>query len=672
MGAFAEAREFKILKKVDQQQQAIDDYFDISRGLISISTSDPAGSFGNGQPQAVQDAQLCSEGNILIKMDNISNLIETWKAVLNEALLQVTKPYTITPTAKPDDFVEVTNMELVDQVKEIVLEALVPLSDGNPQNMSRILSDLIVDKDGGHNFIRGARETVYKIVREHRDEVAKGTAQAIDEDMLDQIQESNYFEVVRRLFHSFARDNISILKAPQYVFGYRDKRDETGVVEEVGKFLYLENIEVKNYFAAPDTTISDNGSFEFDVSSITFGGLSDAKNCPGFVISAIDEVQEFFCDCGRDWLDDSWTSTREATMWRSYDSIDVLKGRIKVTGKMLVEHGIEPAEGITDDMTTYELTFWLIHDFLVYGTVTLNRNPVGLYRVGGWMRTGNHVYESKGITQICLPYQKQIDKSYRHMIKNQEYSALGIWGYNRNKIDVAEFTPEDLVGGVALPIKTSITDGGNDRPVFNVRVDSNVSEILTAISHFQQQMEEHSQISAFSVGLSTRLGSSVRTTGLGALFQENANRQTLFKISELEARHIQPFVKDLSRLVIWTSANPDIVSGAVDVQVLSLTDIIRSGDEAKGLDFFIQNTIGIINAIQQLEAQGTDTTGLKSLLTRYAEAKGFDAEDIFGGDSDQQKIANSIQEVAPNTPELDGRSQLPEGVDVGIRQTQPA
>lgn len=656
--AFDEAVTLRQKKCVEQSIQMVDKYFESCRGAINIQTQPKPESkiIITGEHQAVKDANLSCD-SITVNMDNISNLIETWMALISDALLRTTKPYSISRTDKPNDVSQPTEDELVDNVQDIIGDNLLPFSQGDESIMAQLLDDLIVDNNGGHDFVREVRDAIYDIVRTHKEEIADETAQAIDDEMSDQLQESNYARVIRELYRSFARDRYAILKAPQYVFGYRDRVSENRVEEVLDKFLFFEVIDIDNYYAAPNTTIHDNGSYEIELSKMTFSEMMDAKKCEGFIESGIDQVADFFKNCDRQWTDENWNMANDETEWLSFEEIPVMKGRIKAPGCHLRKFGVVDDKNIENDQTTYELIFWKIHDFIIYGSVTLNRKPVGLYRVGGWVRTGTHVYDSKGITEIAMPYQRNIDKSYQHMLKNQEFSSLGIWGYNRRKIDLDDFEPEDLVGGIALPVKTSPTDGSNDRPIFNIRSDSNVNELLTGIAHQQQQMEEQAQISALSVGITTRIGSSIRTTGLGSLIQNNANRQTLSKVAEIEDRFVEPSFRDHARIIIWTSKDPRILTGSIDIQVESLSDIIRQGDESENIDFFIQNIIGIINAIGLLEQQGNDTTGLRNLIGKYAESKGFSADDVFGRAQQVSAITDSIQSIEPSNVPLDGRSR---------------
>ena len=79
---------------------------------------------------------------------------------------------------------------------------------------------------------------------------------------------------------------------------------------------------------------------------------------------------------------------------------------------------------------------------------------------------------------------------------------------------------------------------------------------------------------------------------------------------------------------------------------------------------FIQNIIGIQNAVNQMKAQGQDVSGIIGLTKKYTEQAGFDSDRFFGEDvqSVAGNLAGNVSEAVPQEIIDDGR--------IGINEEQ--
>ena len=167
-------------------------------------------------------------------------------------------------------------------------------------------------------------------------------------------------------------------------------------------------------------------------------------------------------------------------------------------------------------------------------------------------------------------------------------------------------------------------------------------------------MDERSQIPSFSVGFGNKI-SSVRSTGIASLNQANVNKAVLRKMYVFEKHVVTPTVKQLVSYHLWTTKDPRILDGAVDVKVRGYSEIIRKQDRQQNLDLVMQNAIGLQNAINQMQAQGQNVTGLVDLFKRYMEMSGIDSDKFF--DQGQADISSGlVAQVGGDNVAVDGRS----------------
>ena len=607
---------------------------------------------------------------VKINMDAVSNYVDTWVAVGKDAIIQAEKPWEISSTKIPT-IPENIKPEIVSSIKTLIGQVAAQQSGGDPALYQRALVGVLNDENGSYDQIREARDEIHALIKKEQNERAQETANVFDCLIQDDMEESNWDEELDSFFYSFGLEDYAVLKTPEFMVGYEEEVNNLKVQEVQKLTLKHEHIDSRNYYTSSDRTWSDHGTFELDISSISLNELKEAKNYDGFLSKQIDRVIEFFENSNREWLDEKWDCTTHADKWKGYEDIEVIKYHGKIEGDVIFDwisaDNKKKFKGGFDKSCSHEAVVWKIHDFIVYGSVQLSKRVRRPYRVASYSKRGKHVYDGRGLFSILFPYQDQMDAYWTMMRENANLSAGGIIGYNRNKIDAEEFSPEQIRGGARIPVKSSVTDGGNDRPIFEIRFDSHVSEFFQVILQLEQQMERKSQLPASSLGFGG--SGSFRSTGIASIVQANANKAVLHKILEIEKQVVKPTIKDLVSYHLWNTDDKRILNGAVDVKVSGYSEIIRNQDRQQNLDLFMQNIVGYMNARLALQQQGQDVSGLDSLLGRYAEQAGFDKSVIFGENQAVEGIANQLvsnQPVETSLQGLDGRSQPPVNIESRI------
>ena len=617
--------------------------------------------------------RLCEDdksSTVKVRMDAISTRVDTFMAVGKDAVIQAEKPWEISQTKIPK-ITENVNADIVQSIKTLIGQEAARASGGDPVLYQQALISVINDENGSYDQIREARDEIHALIRKEQQERAEETAKVFDCLIEDDFQESNWDEEFDSFLYAFALEDYAVIKTPQFTIGYEECVTDLKVQEVQRLVLKHEHIDGRNYYASGDRTWNDHGTFELDISTISLNELKEAKEYDGFIPKEIDRVVEYFQETDRGWMDEQWDSTTEYGKWKGYENIEVVKYHGKIEGdvldKWLSASDKKKFKGGFDKTCSHEVVVWKIKDFVIYGCVYLSKKVRRPYRVASYTKRGHHIYDGRGLFTILFPYQDQLDAYWTMMRENANLSAGGIIGYNRQKIDAEDFEAKDIRGGARIPVKTSQFDGGNDRPIFEIRFDSHVSEFFTVILQLESQMEQKSQLPSSQLGFGG--SGSFRSTGVASIVQANANKAVLQKILEIEKQVVKPSVKDLVSYHLWNTEDRRILNGAVDVKVSGYSEIIRNQDRQQNLDLFMQNIVGYMNARLQLQANGQDVSGLDMLLERYAEQAGFDKSVIFGEGQAVREIAGSLasnQAIDTTTQGLDGRSQPPVEVNARI------
>ncbi len=642
--AFAWAKDFK--RDTQQRLLNTDGYFKHKANAPDLVVS------------LCGDDKKCPNHKAHVSLDAIGNKIDAFVAVATDAIVQVDKPWVIMPTENPE-LPTGYREDIANGIIQVIGTTAAHLSGGDEQLYYQMLVNVLEDREGAYDFIRQQRDNIYALIEQKVQDRARETASTFDQMITDAMQESNWQEQADSFLHNFGRYDFAVIKTPEWVVGYEEEVSGRQVREVQRRLLKHENIHPKNYYCSEDSTWDRPGAFELDISTISMNDLLSAKELDGFIGKEIDRVCEFFRDTNRNWLDEDY-SCSSASNWRSYEHIPVIKYEGKVDCDYVLDFlSAKDRKALKKlgSQSSYECVLWVIHDFVVYAHVSLSKIVRRSYKVGTYSKKGEHKYEGRGIWSLCITYQAIIDKFATMMLENANLAAGGVIGYNRRKIDAEKFHPSDIRGGARIPVKSSITDGGNDRPIFEVHFDSHVSEFFGIISQMEQKMDERSQIPSFSVGFTSKI-SSVRSTGIASINQANINKAVMRKLFQFEKHVVRPLIRELVAYYLWNTKDPRILDGAIDVQVQGYSEIIRKNEKQQNLDLVMQNAIGLQNAINQMQAQGQDVAGLVGLFKRYMEMAGFDADKFFS--QGQMDVAGGLAQVGGELPVLDGRSD-PDG-----------
>lgn len=606
----------------------------------------------------------CHDQGAFIHIDSISTKIDAFIAVASDAVMQVDKPWLISPTEIPK--IDQKNKDEIQQsIIEIIGQKAADLSGGDENLYYQSLTNIIKDEEGAYDIIREHRDEIFKLIREKNKEIATATAKTFDDLILDGIQESEWDDELAAYTYNMAKYDFAVMKTPIFSIGYKEEVKNRKVIETKTTMLSCQNIHPANYFCSNDSTWSKKGTFELDVSSISLNELNMSASYEGFIAPEIKRCIEHFKDINRNWIDEDY-NIESGDSWKAYEHINIIKYSGKVPSETLFKQiSAEDKKTIKDSKFSKNITFeceiWVIDDFVIYQCIKLSNIVSRPYKVSSYSKRGQHKYQGKGIYSLCIKYQIEIDKFYNLMLENADLAAGGIIGYNRKKMASANFQPNQIRGGARIPVKSSYRDGGNDRPIFEIKFDSHVSEFFNIISQLESKMDRDSQIPTSAIGFGSKID-SVRSTGIASIDQQNINKGIIAKMMIIERQLIKPMIKEAISYHLWNTDNPLILNGAVDVKVSGYSSIIRKQSKQQNLDLFIQNMVGIQNAINGMTEQGQDVSGIINLVKKYATQAGFDGDQFFSNTEERiaGEMAGNVTPAVPTEISEDGRTKLPE------------
>lgn len=598
----------------------------------------------------------CDEGQqATVNFDSIGQRVDAFHAVSTDATVQIGKPWLIERTEIPDINKDNLN-EISETLMQVIGENAARLSGGNEDMFYKILANIMMNNNGEYDAIRKERDAILELFDKEKIKRADKTAKFIDSKVTDAFQQSNFREVIDMALYQKGKYDFCVVRSPDYIRKPVQKIKNNKIIEKDEIVLSTENIHPSRYYCSPDSNRDEDGSFEMDITRISLNDLSRLSTSAGFFKKNIDILISEFKDSSRDWLD-AYDDDSDY-QWMPYEHIDMIRmsGRVDVDDlySFVSAKDVKKLKSFFSGYSSIECNVWVISHYLVYMDIPMSKIVRRPYKVDSYSRTGNHKYDGEGIFSKCIEYQLTMNKLMDNLLENAELASGGIIGYNERKIDAENFNPSQIKGGARIPVKSSFSDGGNDRPIFEINFSSHISEIFNTIREIDSMMDARSQIPSFSVGFSSSI-TSIRSSGIAVTNQKNINKTVIRKLMDFEKYVLTPSFRDISAYYIQVAKSKLILDGAIDIKVSGYSDLIRKSEKQGNLDMVLQNTIGLQNAINQMREQGQDVTGIIEIFKSYIASAGLDA-DVFFSPTIQSTSNNIAADVGSKVPKLDGRT----------------
>lgn len=474
------------------------------------------------------------------------------KALLGDVLIGpgTDKPWTISPTAKPD-----IPPDRLNQIAQAITEQVAQAEQvGAPMSMDEL-----------RQLMKDARDRLESQVMES----AKEAASRMEIKMEDQLQEGGWLDAIDQILDDLTMFKSVFLKGP--VVRRRTVMkwvgDATSGYElETTEELRPEWERVDPFMIYPaGWSRGVNDAYLIERHKLSKEALEAMIGVEGYKEDEIRKVLALYGDKGlHEWM--QIDSARDIAEGRttiqgsmSSDLIDACQFWGPVSGKMLLDWGMPP-EKVPDPAKVYEAEVWKIGQFVikaVLNTDPLKRRPyfsTGFQRVPGafWHNSLFDVIED--VCSMC-------NAAARALANN-----LGIASGPQVAVNV-ERLPAGAVVTELYPWKihqfTSDPMGSTAPAIDFFQPTSNAAELMAVYEKFSVMADEHSGIPRYMVGDSSAGGAGRTASGL-SMMVGNAQKTVQALVSNIDIHLIGKSVERQYHYNMRYSDDPEL-KGDVNV-----------------------------------------------------------------------------------------------------------
>ena len=458
----------------------------------------------NGEYEADKLAQIHEQGGSDIYMMITEVKCRAAESWLRDILLDTgTPPWDLNPTPIPDLSPEQT-IELQNAFASVVTRIV--------ENESRAPSpDEMVE----------LKEMVAQDYRFKLLEAADNRAQKMKIKISDQFAQGGWSESFNEFITDLVTYPCAFVKGPvirrQRKLGW--KRGEDGrTVVEADEVIAPEFERVDPFRIYPEPGISNiNEGYLFEHHPLSRTELADLVGVPGYDDDAIRKVLDI--GNGSSWINEDveLVKDEEERKFHSFnrptETFDALEFWGKVTGKMLIEWGLDEEE-IEDEHREYDANVWIVGNYVI--KAILNYDPLGEkpYAKTSFIKRPGAFWGS-GIPEIIEDIQGVCNAAARALVNNMGISSGPQVEVNLERIppneDITQLHPWKIWQVTNDPL------GSSAPAVRFTQPDDNATTLLGVYDKFSKLADDHSGIPSYVYGDLNVQGAGRTSSGLSML-----------------------------------------------------------------------------------------------------------------------------------------------------------
>lgn len=453
---------------------------------------------------------------------------------------------------------------------------------------------------------------------------AAGRMTRMESKMEDQLQEGGFYEALSDFIDDVVTFPFAVIKGPvprntkqlTWLQG-PDGQWTADVQEKVTQFW--ERVDPFAVYWAPHSADVDDG-YLIERHHLTREALSELIGVDGYKEDAIRAVLDEYGRTGlHDWLYIDVQKAQvegksvSAVMSNPEGTIDALQFWGSVSGKMLVEWGVDEAE-VPDQAKEYCCEVWMIGRWVIKATLNydkLGRKPY--YKAcyeeipGGWC--GN------GVADLVRDCQSMCNYAARSLSNN-----MGIASGPQAYVNVDRLaTGEDVTQMHPWRLWQTISDpfGSTNKPIEYFTVPSIASELLMVYERFSLMADEYSGVPRYMTGDAGGQG-ALRTSSGFSMMMGNAGKAIKQVIGNIDAKVIQKLIERLYYYNMRYVDDPEL-KGDVRVVARGVNALMVKEQAQQRRNEFLQIVLSA-PAVQQI-------IGPEAVATLMREsAKGLDMD----------------------------------------------
>lgn len=458
----------------------------------------------NGEYEADKLAQIHEQGGSDIYMMITEVKCRAAESWLRDILLDTgTPPWDLNPTPIPDLSPEQTT-ELQNAFASVVTRIV--------ENEGRAPSpDEMVE----------LKEMVAQDYRFKLLEAADNRAQKMKVKISDQFAQGGWSESFNEFITDLVTYPCAFVKGPvirrQRKLGWKVGEDGRTVVE-ADEVIAPEFERVDPFRIYPEPGISNiNEGYLFEHHPLSRTELADLVGVPGYDDDAIRKVLDI--GNGSSWINEDveLIKDEEERKFHSFnrptETFDALEFWGKVTGKMLIEWGLDEEE-IEDEHREYDANVWIVGNYVI--KAILNYDPLGEkpYAKTSFIKRPGAFWGS-GIPEIIEDIQGVCNAAARALVNNMGISSGPQVEVNLERIppneDITQLHPWKIWQVTNDPL------GSSAPAVRFTQPDDNATTLLGVYDKFSKLADDHSGIPSYVYGDLNVQGAGRTSSGLSML-----------------------------------------------------------------------------------------------------------------------------------------------------------
>lgn len=556
-------------------------------------------------------AQLREQGSSTIYMMLTSNKCRAASSWLRDTLVTAAeeKPWTITPTPKPD----LPPLQVQQIMAQAQMEVQQLWAAGQPPTDQQVRERLLEMKD---------------IALSHVKDIAKRSAERMEVKMNDQLVEGNWSKAFSDFLDDVTTFPSAFIKGPVV----RKRPRLKWVPSQDGQYsldvqdelvLEWERVDPFNIYPAPDASSIDDG-YLIERHKLHRSDLQALIGVEGYSEDAIRAVLDQYGKGGlRDWIyvDMNKASAEgKSTMGvqqNPSELIDALQFWGSVQGQLLLDWGM-PSEQVPDPLMDYAIEAWVIGSWVIKAVV--NPDPLGrkpYYKASYEEVPG--AFWGNSVADLCRDAQDVCNAAARSLVNNMSIASGPQVVYNVDRLpqgeNITQLYPWKVWQVTSDPL------AGSQPPMQFFQPSSLANELMAVYEKFAVLADEYTGIPRYMTGDSPSGGAARTASGMSMLLS-NAGKSIKQVISNIDESVIRPVIERLYFYNMRYSDDPDL-KGDVNIVARGAVSLIIKEQAMQRQNQFLQIALS-----SPIVSQVVGIEGIAELLRQSAKTLDLNPDNI--------------------------------------------
>jgi len=482
---------------------------------------------GEYEPDKLQQIKMQGGSEIFMLITEVKcRAAESW---LRDILLDKGEPpWAVIPTPIPD-----LSPQQSEEIQNMFAEKVTQIIQGRGQAPTR--------EEMSQMREMVAQDYRFKILEE-----AKNRADKMQLKIEDQFAQGGWFDAFNDFVTDLSTYPAAFLKGPvvrrQRSLDWTTSPDGSVDVASIERLApEFDRVDPFRIYPEPGITNLDEG-YIFEHHPMTRMEMSDLIGVPGYDDDAIRKVLKD--GPAQSWINEDIQDVKDEledkfhTEMRPTDMFDALEFWGKVSGRMLIEWGLEENE-IEDPDREYDANVWIVGSYVI--KAILNYDPLGQkpYVKSSFIKEPGSFW-GKSIPETIADIQSVCNAAARSLVNNMGIASGPQVEVNLDRIppneDITQVYPWKLWQVTNDPMGSSAPAVRFDQP------NSNADVLVGVYEKFSRLADEHSGIPAYIYGDLNVQGAGRTSSGLSMLMGA-AGKGIRQVISHIDNDVVKPIVE---------------------------------------------------------------------------------------------------------------------------------